>query len=73
MKRWGFWVTASALMLVSGSYSLMNFVAAVDLGYDVSSAGRSVLNFWGYAALVLLAGAIACACTGFYTWRRSSQ
>jgi hypothetical protein len=60
-------------MVLCGAYTLLNFIAAADLGYDVSADGRSVLRFWGYATLACLAATVLAAAIALYRWRRASH
>jgi hypothetical protein len=73
MSGWRIWAAATGLMALCCAYALLNFMAAADLGYDVSAEGRSVLRFWEYAALACLAASLLTAAIALYRWRSPSR
>ena len=54
MKKWQYMIVFAGLMLISALIALTQFMAAVDLGYDISARGKSIIALWGYLFLLLL-------------------
>ena len=68
MGRWAKWAVAAGALLTLSGCALLNFMATVDLAYDITDKGRSLLRWWGYAALGLLLCALAAAATAMRLW-----
>jgi hypothetical protein len=73
---WLIWATASVLLLVAGAYSSINFVAAIDLGYDSYPGGKAIIQWWFYGALASFGGALLTAAitlNRWLAWRRQVE
>jgi hypothetical protein len=57
-NRWVVWFLLCVAALVGAITSFLDFWAAVDLAYDSSSRGRSIVFWWVYALLGLSVGTI---------------
>ena len=67
------WAAVAVLMLLADAYSLLNFYAAADLGYDMHPGGKSILAFWGYATVGCFAGLLIASSAALYCWRASRR
>ena len=66
MTRWKAWPLAAVLLALATVYAVLNFVAAISLGYDTYPGGKEIIRGWGGAMLALLPCSIACA---LFAWR----
>ena len=62
------WAGLSVLAAVGAGVALLNFWAAVDLGYDASPRGKAIIARWCYAALGCLGSVIGLAILSARSW-----
>lgn len=71
MPRSKTWAIASAVLALSSTYSLLNVIAGVDLGYDAYPGGREIVRRWWYSTVVCLPLAIGSAFAAWHTRQRT--
>ncbi len=55
------WITLSIFTLAGAMISLVNILAAANLGYDTTTEGKAIINRLYYAFLGLTIVSFACA------------
>ena len=45
------WVTLLVISFAGATISLLNFMAAANLGYDITTKGKTIVSMWGFALL----------------------
>ena len=53
------WIILAAITFVGAMYSLLNFLAALSLGYDKTTQGKTIIITWYYAFSVLMICSLA--------------
>jgi len=52
------WAALATMAFLGSMFSLMNFIAAVNLGYDITPQGKQIISNWGYAIIGLMVSSI---------------
>ena len=58
MNRWKIWTALTGTAALAAAYSFVSFWATIDLGYDRSAQGQTIMAVWCYSALALMVSTI---------------
>jgi hypothetical protein len=72
-NRWFVWAAFSGTAFLGSAASFFNLWAAVELGYDTSARGKSIIAVWSYAMLGLAVCGLGFAALALRYWKSARQ
>jgi len=57
-NKWVVWAALAVVTFFGAILALLNFIAAINLGYDITPQGKQIISNWGYAMIGLMVSAI---------------
>jgi hypothetical protein len=57
-NKWVVWAVLAVVTFFGAILSLLNFIAAINLGYDITPQEKQTISYWGYAMIGLMVSSI---------------